>query len=285
MPPRSSSPVTGCCASAGRWAGSAGGWTSSGGCSTTRAATPGTDRPAVPAPPPRPHPAPAVRPRAVVTAPGGIDVIDLPERAEPDTRGSGDGGVQRRPRPATDDVQAAGDALTHLVHMADDADHPAARAQFVQHPHDGVEGVGIETAEALVDEEGVEDDPAGFGGDGVGQPEREGERGHEGLTAGERLGGADRAGVVVTDVEAEATATSAAARLVGVHEFVTATGHPAQPDGAGPRDLLEPRGEHVGAQGHAAVVLPAPGDHVGEAVEFVEGALARGQTLDLAPQL
>src|SRR5690606_3822825 len=27
------------------------------------------------------------------------------------------------------------------------------------------------------------------------------------------------------------------------------------------------------------------GDHVGEAVEFVEGALARGQTLDLAPQL
>ena len=62
------------------------------------------------------------------------------------------------------------------------------RGAAVEHGHDGVEGVCVERAEALVDEERVDPHAAGLGGDHVGEAQGEGEGGDEALPAGERLG-------------------------------------------------------------------------------------------------
>ena len=62
---------------------------------------------------------------------------------------------------------------------------PPARSA-VDAVHHVVEGVGVEHAEALVDEQRVDLGAAGLLGDHVGQAERERQRHHEGLAAGQR---------------------------------------------------------------------------------------------------
>ena len=64
-------------------------------------------------------------------------------------------------------------------------DRPAALAQFVERAHRDLEGVAVERAEPLVDDEGVELDATGAGGDDFGEPEGEGKGAEEGLAAGE----------------------------------------------------------------------------------------------------
>ncbi len=135
---------------------------------------------------------------------------------------------------------------------ADDADHAPARPQLVEHAHHQVQGVGVQRAEPLVDEHRVEHDATRFGGHDVREPERERQGCEERLAARQGLRGADHAGVVVADVEPESPAAAVGARLVRVHELVSAGGHAAQPHRRRQRDLLEPRGQHVRAQRHLA---------------------------------
>ncbi|GAD84394.1 hypothetical protein NCAST_23_01520, partial [Nocardia asteroides NBRC 15531] len=68
-------------------------------------------------------------------------------------------------------------------------------------------------------------------------------------------------------------------------EFVTPTRHPAQPQRPRHRDLLEPRGEHVGPQRHPPTVLPTPRDDFRQRGQLVEIALPGRDPLHLAPQL
>ena len=81
-----------------------------------------------------------------------------------------------------------GDAGAQLGHVADDADGAAALAQPVEHGQHLLEAVVVEAAEALVDEQRAEVEAAGLLAHGVGQPEGQGQRGHEGLAAGQRGG-------------------------------------------------------------------------------------------------
>ena len=53
--------------------------------------------------------------------------------------------------------------------MGDDADGAPAGAQMVDLGHHHLEGVGIQGAEALVDEEGLQAHAPGLGRDDVGQ--------------------------------------------------------------------------------------------------------------------
>src|SRR5690349_11645549 len=101
--------------------------------------------------------------------------------------------------------------------MADDADAAVAFAQGVQDAEDLVQGLVVEAAEALVDEEGVEPYPAGLVGDDVREAEGEGEGGEEGLAAGERGGVALAAGPGVDHVQPEPAAAASGA-VVGVDE-------------------------------------------------------------------
>src|SRR5215472_7238818 len=68
-----------------------------------------------------------------------------------------------------------GDALLELGYVADDADHPASLAQPVEHGHHLVQGLLVQAAEALVDEQRLDPGPARLGGDNVGEAEGEGQ--------------------------------------------------------------------------------------------------------------
>ena len=131
----------------------------------------------------------------------------------------------------------AGDAGLHLGDVADDADDPTAVAEAVEGVHHVVERVGVERAEALVDEEGVEVRATGLLGDDVGQPEGQRQRHHEGLAArqGGRVAGLARP--VVADEQAEPAARLAGAPAAGVLEGVALVAHPRQPLVGGRDDL------------------------------------------------
>src|SRR6201999_2717613 len=73
-----------------------------------------------------------------------------------------------------------GNALMHRLDMADDADLAALAMQPLQSIDGDVERVGIETAEALVDEQRVDEAHSPFE---TGQCQRQGERREEALAA------------------------------------------------------------------------------------------------------
>ncbi len=73
------------------------------------------------------------------------------------------------------DHELSGQLLLHRGDMADEADGPAALAEFVERAHREVEGVVVERAEALVDEQGVELHTAGAGSDDLGEAESQGQ--------------------------------------------------------------------------------------------------------------
>ena len=78
------------------------------------------------------------------------------------------GGSARGDAPHCD---ALGDLVAQLGHVGDDADGAPAGAQVVDLGHDRLEGVGVQGAEALVDEEGLQAHAPGLGRDDVGQGE------------------------------------------------------------------------------------------------------------------
>ena len=161
------------------------------------------------------------------------------------------------------DADLGGDALPELGDVADDADHAAAFPQAVEHAHHLFEGVLVQAAEALVDEQRLDPGAARLGGDHVGQAEGEGQAGQERLAAGERAGVAVHAGPAVAGEQAEAGPARAAAG-VGVHERVAAGGHLEQPLAGGGRDLLQAGGEHERRQGHPQRVRTQAGRQVGD---------------------
>ena len=64
------------------------------------------------------------------------------------------------------------DAVFQFLHMGDDADEAAAFLEVHESFYGEVEGFGVESAEAFVDEDGVEADAAGVVGDDVGEAKR-----------------------------------------------------------------------------------------------------------------
>src|SRR3984957_7399529 len=91
-------------------------------------------------------------------------------------------------------VDLSGNALAEFGDVADDAHDPAARPQAVEDVHPLVEGLLVQGAESLVDEERLHRGAGRLGGDHVGQAEREGEAGQERLAAGGGGGGPVNAG-------------------------------------------------------------------------------------------
>ena len=59
------------------------------------------------------------------------------------------------------------DAALQLFHMGDDADEAAAFLEIHESFYGEVEGFGVESTEAFVDEDGVEADAAGVAGDDI----------------------------------------------------------------------------------------------------------------------
>ena len=83
-------------------------------------------------------------------------------------RGAPKGGSARGAAPPR---EARGAQVAQLGHVGDDADGAPAGAQVVDLGHDRLEGVGVQGAEALVDEEGLQAHAPGLGRDDVGQGE------------------------------------------------------------------------------------------------------------------
>ena len=73
-----------------------------------------------------------------------------------------------------------GDAFLERLHVADDADHLAAVVEPVQRGECDLQRVGIERAEAFVEEQGVD---GGLVADQVGQRQCQGQADEEGLAA------------------------------------------------------------------------------------------------------
>src|SRR5712692_8445006 len=121
------------------------------------------------------------------------------------------------------DLDLGRDALPELGYVADDAHHPASLAQAVEHGHHLLEGVLVEAAEALVDEQRLDPGAAGLGGDHVGEAEGQGQAGQERLAAGQRAGVAVHPGPAVAGEQAEAGPARAAAG-VGVDQRVASRG-------------------------------------------------------------
>src|SRR5690606_30260085 len=106
-----------------------------------------------------------------------------------------------------DELHLGGEALGEGAHVGDDADLAAARSEAVEGGERELEALGVEGAEALVDEEGL--DGGAARGEGR-EAEREGEGGEEGLAAAEALEAADFvAHVEVEDLELEVFARDA----------------------------------------------------------------------------
>src|SRR5690606_20775245 len=112
------------------------------------------------------------------------------------------------------DLEADVDPLAELGDVGDDADEPTSGLKLEQGLHREVEGLGIEAAEALIDEDGLEVDASGVALDHVGQPERERERGDEPLAAAQRGDRTPLAGVMIEYVEIEPLAAPSIAHLV-----------------------------------------------------------------------
>ncbi len=72
---------------------------------------------------------------------------------------------------AAEDVQLGRNSCAEFVDVTHHADDTPAGPQVIQDPHDEVERLGIEGAETLIDEDGVEHPPARLRGDDVGECE------------------------------------------------------------------------------------------------------------------
>ena len=153
------------------------------------------------------------------------------------------------------DDQLGRDPVAHLGDVADHADDATAVAQGVEGVHHVVEGVGVERAEALVDEQRVERGAADLVHDHVGQAQRQRERHHERLAARQRRRVAALARPVVADQQAEAAAALAGAPASGVLEGVAAVAHRGQPRVGGVDDLGQPVAQDVGRQPHLQAVV------------------------------
>ena len=159
----------------------------------------------------------------------------------------------------------AGMPLTQLADVADDAHAASTLAQAVEHAHHLLEALVVERAEALVDEQRLEVEPAGLGADGVAETEGQGQRRHERLATGEGGGLAARTRPGVDDPQAQTAAGAAPGQRVGVDQRVTALRHHLQPLVGQPGHLLQPRRQQVGRQPHPQRVVGARAGHaVGE---------------------
>ena len=92
-----------------------------------------------------------------------------------------------------------GELVAQLGDVGDDADHPASDLQALEGLGDESEGVGIEGAESLVDEQAVEMHRTDGTLDLVAELQGESQRGQEGLPSAQRVADPRFAGVVVID--------------------------------------------------------------------------------------
>ena len=173
-------------------------------------------------------------------------------------------------------LELGGDPVAQLGHVADQPHHPPAVAQRVEGVHHAVERRGVEGAEALVDEEGVELGAAGLVADRVGEAEGQRQRDQERLPSRERGRVALLAVPLVADPQAQPAALLAGAALVGLLEQVALVGHRAEPLVGGRDHLAQPLGEDVRREPHppgvvAALALDERGEPGGDRVVPADG--------------
>ena len=170
-----------------------------------------------------------------------------------------------------------GDPAAQVGDVAHDADRAPARPQPVEHGQHLFQAVVVEAAEALVDEQGAEVETTGLLAHGVGQTERQGQRGHERLTAGEGRGVTHPPGPLVEHAQAEPRASTPGGPLVGVLQQVATPAHDGEPFVGQGRDLLESGREHVRREAHAQRVLrPGATRRVGEVAHALVVVLRGG---------
>ena len=152
--------------------------------------------------------------------------------------------------------------------MGHDTDGSSSLAQRVQDGDHLLEALVVEGAEALVDEEGAEVEAAGLLAHGVGEPEGQGQGGHERLAARQGRGLTAHARPLVEDAQAQTAAGALGGQAVGVLEPVAAVAHDPQPLVGELGDLLEPGREDVGGEPHPQrVVEPCPAEGVGQLLD------------------
>ena len=81
------------------------------------------------------------------------------------------------------DVEAHRDLLLDGLDVAYDTDRAILTHQVTKGVEGDIEGLVVEVAESLIDEDRVEFDPAGLSLDDIGKPERQRQRGEEPLPA------------------------------------------------------------------------------------------------------
>ena len=172
-------------------------------------------------------------------------------------------------------LELGGDAVAQLGHVADQAHDAATVAQRVEGVHHTVEGGGVEGAEALVDEQGVERVPPASW-----------------LTVSARPSASARETMKVSPPESVAGSRclplhssrtrrlspprcSPAPRSSACSRREPLVGHRAEPLVGGGHDLTQPLGEHVGREPHPQLVVDALAlDERGQSGR--QGVVARG---------
>ena len=142
--------------------------------------------------------------------------------------------------------------------MADQSHGPSALAQAVEGGHRCLQGVAVQRAEPLVDEQRVQAHSAGPARDHFSQAQRERERGLELLPAGQRLGRSRLTGVGVEHLQRQPGARAVASERVGVLKLVAPRGHRPEPQVRGPDDVLQLSSQHEGLQLHVHGVRRIP---------------------------
>ena len=115
-------------------------------------------------------------------------------------------------------------AVLQRLDVGDDADELIAPGQPGQRVHGLFQAVGVQRAEALVDEQRLDDDAARVLLDRVADAQCQAQRGHEALAAGQAAHGAGLAGVGVEHVEVQ-RGLAADGLALAAQQSVLAVGH------------------------------------------------------------
>ena len=109
--------------------------------------------------------------------------------------------------------------------MRDDADQSVASGQLIEGAYRMFQRIIVQRTETLIHEERIQLDASRGGLDLVRHAQCQGERGHEGFPAGERIGIAGRAVVMVDHVQVQAELALFVVRRLPSFELILSGGH------------------------------------------------------------
>ena len=175
------------------------------------------------------------------------------------------------------DADLLRDALVQLVHVGDDAHQPVPFGELSQHVQRLVQHPVREGTEALVDKQGFHLPAARMVLYHVGEPQRQGQGGEEGLAARERSRAAQQTGAVVKHFDLQPGLGVAAVGVRAVDELIPPAAHKLQAAVCHLQNLPEHRAHYIAVKAQLSALAACAHGERGKTVEPRPGSLARGK--------